>query len=308
MAFDGEGTGTRDRHQAEVDMLANIERIIRPRSVAEAVLRLTEADGSLLPMAGGTATAIFRSPKVKGIVDLWPLPLRHIRQNNGGLVIGATSTMSDLARSTEVRAPGREALGEAAGAVGSSLLRNLITIGGNLVAPYPWADLPPALMVLAAQLAIAGGDLERIPVEEFVSEGPGKRLGKGALVTEVLVPASPASSGSAFIKFAESAVAYSWVDVAVWLRLEGTVCAGCRVAIGAIEPRPRRLPQVEAALEGVELTEESARAAGDLAAKAVQPSHDPRASEEYKRHCLSVLCRRAILNARDRALHGSRSN
>jgi CO/xanthine dehydrogenase FAD-binding subunit len=285
-------------------MLANIREIVRPATVEEAVERLGSAGGALLAMAGGTATSLFRSTRVEGIVDLWSLPLRYCREEGGELRIGATATMADLERSPAARAWAGGALAEAAGAAASTPLRNLITVGGNLAALYPWSDLPPLLLALGARARIAGPAGPELAVEELVARHPSKLLGHASLVTEVVVPALPPGAAAAFTKFGVSAVDYAWVSVACLVAMEGGVCRRCRLAVGAVEARCRRLPEVEELVVGAALDEERARAAGRLAAEVVRPIPDPRASEEYRRHLLAVVVGRTLLRARERAESG----
>lgn len=286
-------------------MLGNLREVVRPASVEEAVQRMVAAGGALRPIAGGTATSAFRSREVEGVLDLWSLPLRFVRRDGVGLHLGATATFGDLVRSDVVRGFAGGALAEAAGRAASTTLRNLITVGGNLAGLYPWSDLPPVLLVLGARAEIAGPAGPGLAVEELVEHHPSKRLGHHSLLTGVVVPEPPATSAAAFLKQGESAFDYGLVDVAAWVDLDGRVCRGCRLAVGAVEPRCRRLPEVERLLAGQTLDGERAAAAGRLAAESVRPSADARASEGYRRHLVSVLVARALLEAGRRACGGA---
>jgi len=286
-------------------MLSNVREIIRPASVEEAVARLGEAGGAIKPMAGGTATALFRSPKVTGILDLWSLPLRSIEEDGEGLRIGATTTLGELDRSPLVRRWAGGGLWEAARAAASTPLRNLITAGGNVAGLYPWSDLPPALLVLDARVQLAGPAGPELRLEDLVVEKhPSSVLGNSSLLTEIVLPMPPPGAGSAFLKFAQSAVEYSWLDVAAYLEMEGDRCRSCRFAVGAIEPRCRRLRKVEALVSGSRLGPETLDRAGEAAASEVKPTRDARAGEAYRRTLTATLARRALLEAARRATSG----
>jgi len=287
-------------------MLGNLREVVRPASVAEAVERMAAAGGALRPIAGGTATSVFRSREVQGVLDLWPLPLRFVRRDGDGLRIGATATFGDLVRSDAVRGFAGGALAEAAGRAASTTLRNLITVGGNLAGLYPWSDLPPVLLVLGARAEIAGPAGPELTVEELVAHHPSRRLGHHSLLTGVVVPEPPPSSATAFLKQGESAFDYGLASVATWVELDGAVCRGCRVALGSVEPRCRLLPEVESVVVNQALDGERAAAAGRLAADAVRPAADARASEGYRRQLVSVLVARALLEAARRAGGGGR--
>jgi carbon-monoxide dehydrogenase medium subunit len=282
-------------------MLANIQRIIRPASIDEAVAYLRDGGGALKVMAGGTAPALFRSRQVEGAVDLWPLPLRYISVTDGQLCIGATTTLSDLERTQVVRSWATGALATAAGCAGSTPLRNMITAGGNLAGLYPWSDLPPVLLVLDARARVAGSAGPELTVAELVARHPSQVLGHDSIITEIVIPPCPETAAAVFHKSSESAVDYSWLDLAVLVEMEGGRCRTCRLAISAIEARCRRLPEVEELVTGGELDEAAATAAGELAARLVTPLADPRVSQDYRRHLLQVWCRRLLLQARDLA-------
>ena len=104
----------------------------RPMSVEEAVVQLT--NGSVIH-AGGTdllgclRDGVFRAEKLVSIQAL--NELRGVKALNGGLRIGALTTLSEVAEHPLVS--GRyAALAQGAGAAASPQLRNQGTIGGNL--------------------------------------------------------------------------------------------------------------------------------------------------------------------------------
>jgi CO/xanthine dehydrogenase FAD-binding subunit len=258
-------------------------------------------------MAGGTAPARFRSRQIEGVVDLWSLPLRYVSVINDHLCIGATATLSDLVRSDTVRAWAGGALHAAASKAGSTPLRSMITAGGNLAGLYPWSDLPPVLLVLDAKVRIAGPAGPELSVDQLVAAHPSKLLGHESLLTEIVVPPCRPEAASVFFKMGESEFDYSWLDVAVLVEMEGSRCRRCRLAIGAIETRCRRLPQVEELVTGSELDQDTAAAAASLAAQQVTPVADPRSSREYRRDLLQTWCRRLLLQARDQSIAGGGS-
>jgi len=286
-------------------MLSNIDRVIRPKSVDEALRILRDEGGAARAMAGGTAGSLFRSSDIRAIVDLWSLPTRYVRTVDAQLSIGATATLGDLVRSPEVREWAGGALWEAARSAASTPLRNLITAGGNLAALYPWSNLPPALLALDARVRIAGEAGPELGIDELVSHHPLKVLGPDSLITEIRVPDYARGEASAFMKFGLSRVDYTWLDVAALVRMEGSACQRCRLAVGGVEPRCRRLREVEELVEGCTLDEELASRAGELAASVVEPIHDSRCSEQYKRQLVRTQCARVLLEARNRAAGGA---
>jgi carbon-monoxide dehydrogenase medium subunit len=73
------------------------------------------------------------------------------------------------------------------------------------------------------------------------------------------------------------------------------------VAAVAAVASQRRLPAVEALLEGTAPSQELWEAAGNAATAAVDPPSDLHGTAAYRRHVLGVLTRRALARAADRA-------
>ena len=73
--------------------------------------------------------------------------------------------------------------------------------------------------------------------------------------------------------------------------------------VGCVDPRPVRVPSVEARLRGVAVPEleDVAGAIGELAAAAVEPDDDLHGSADYKREMVAVFVRRALRIAAARA-------
>lgn len=103
----------------------------RPRSVSDAV-ELLASDGAVA-MGGGTDLAgqVDRGISAPSLfVDLQAAGLGEIRPYDGGVEVGATVTLTELADSP-LLAP-YEAVTSAARGAASPLLRNVGTVGGNL--------------------------------------------------------------------------------------------------------------------------------------------------------------------------------
>jgi carbon-monoxide dehydrogenase medium subunit len=85
------------------------------------------------------------------------------------------------------------------------------------------------------------------------------------------------------------------------LTLDGDTVTDARVAITALAPTIRRVPEAEAALVGTDADAEAAAAAGEAAANASQPIGDVRGSADYRRAMAAVITSRAIEVAAARA-------
>jgi xanthine dehydrogenase YagS FAD-binding subunit len=107
----------------------------RAAQVRDALSLLAENDGARY-LGGGTNLVDLMKNGVEAptrLVDVRSLPLDGVRETpDGGLVIGATTTNSDAAAHPEVRRR-YPALSQAVLAGASGQLRNMATVGGNLL-------------------------------------------------------------------------------------------------------------------------------------------------------------------------------
>lgn len=212
-------------------------QLLRPKTLNDALAFMAKYPGEVKIVAGGTD--LLPSMKQKLFTPPYMLDLRHIAElrgirkaANGGLEIGALTTLSEVEHSAVIRRD-YALLHEAVRTVASPVLRNMGTIGGNIcldtrclwynqsllwrkscgfclkkdgdlchVAPggkFCWAtfsgDTPPALLCLDAQLEIAGPDgLRKVPLAEFyVNDGIVRlHLAPNEIVTRVFLPATSA--------------------------------------------------------------------------------------------------------------------
>ena len=111
-------------------------RLLRARSLEDALARLATHKGDIRVLAGGTDLIPSMRQKLfepEYVLDLRGIPaLRGIRpQSDGGVEIGVLTAMRAIERSDFLRAH-YPVLTEAAATVASPVLRNMGTIGGNI--------------------------------------------------------------------------------------------------------------------------------------------------------------------------------
>jgi carbon-monoxide dehydrogenase medium subunit len=168
-------------------------------------------------------------------------------------VIGALTTMKEIERHPTFAAPPLVALREAAQVVGGHQVRNVATIGGNVVNASPAADLVPVLLALDSELALSGptGD-RRLPLADFLC-GPGLTTRHPGELLRQVTFTPPRGAASAFLKAGRRrAMEISLVCVAVLLQLdERARCRNVRIALGAVGPTAVRARDAETLLEGL---------------------------------------------------------
>jgi CO/xanthine dehydrogenase FAD-binding subunit len=274
---------------------------LRPRTLDEALRRLEE-DPALVLTAGCTDLMV-RGPEalhqMDRVLDLLAIDeLRGIREVDGALEIGATTSFSEIRRSAAVR-DSFPSLAAAASVVGGWQIQNRATLGGNMANASPAGDSLPVLLALDAIVVAASVQGTReIPYAEFHTGYRKTALRPGEIVAWVRLPYLPQGSVQAFRKVGtREAQAISKVVVAMTGRIEDGRIADLRLAAGSVAPIPVRLRAAEGEARGVAPAEAADRA-GREAAREVTPIDDVRSTAEYRRFALERVVRRLVLGMR----------
>lgn len=280
--------------------------LAEPKTLAEAVSLLDPADSSVRALAGGTALMLMMKARLfqpTRLVSLHRLngTMRGVRRDkDGGLSIGALTSLRELERSSLVAASA-PTISRALGTLANVRIRNVATIGGHLAHADPHMDLPPILLTMGARVRAVSSRGERwIAMSELFVGYYQTALTKDELIAEVSIPPQPAGICSAYAKCtALNADDWPAVGAAVWYRLEQGSIREARIAISAATERPVRASAAEAALAGSLAQPAAFARAADAAAEEVQTLADIRGSASYKREMVRVHVRRALQQALD---------
>src|SRR4051794_357281 len=219
--------------------------LAEPRTLGEAFALLSEGDGNVRPMSGGTALMLMMKAGVlrpKRLVSLRRLGLDRIEVGpKGELRIGAMVTLRSLERSPEVKQ--WPVIAKTLRMLSNVRVRNVATVGGALAHGDPHMDLPPLLSALGATVTIASAGGERTAnVENLYAGYLETTLKPGELITQVQVPALGAKK-AAYLKCTTRS-ADDWPALGVAVVLDGDKPT---IFISAATDRPTRIASVEAA-------------------------------------------------------------
>ena len=282
---------------------------LEPSTLAEAIAHLNAHGPRTQLLAGGTDLLL--QMQAGGIATSFVVDVRRIPElqvleydEARGLTLGAAVTLRTVETSSVVRRHYPH-LASSAAEIGSLQIRNLGTVGGNVCNAAPSADLPPALLTLGASARLAGPWGDRIvPLDRFFAGPRQTVLQPDELLVSLQIPAPAARTGGAYLKLkVRTALDIAMVGVAATVRLvsgDGVV-EWARIALGAVAPTPLRVPDAEALLAGQALDPSLLEEVGRAAAAACRPISDLRASADYRREMVSVLTRRAVRQAVERA-------
>ena len=215
-----------------------------------------------------------------------------------GLRIGAVTTVREVEKSEIV---GRyfPVIVSAAATLASIQIRNLATVAGNICRASPSADMPPAFLVLDANVVLLGPLGERVVRLNDLFKSPGKTdIASNEILKEIHVPAGLNQNGAVYIKHCpRQAMDLASIGIAASIHLDAGKISYARIAMGAVAPTPRRSVNAENVLTGQNPNLELFERAAEYAAADAQPIDDIRASANYRRKIVGVLVRRALEQA-----------
>lgn len=280
-----------------------------------------------------------RAKHPRAMIDLNGIEvLRGIRETGDGIEIGAATTLREIIRDERINRD-YGLLAQAAGRVASPQIRNVGTLGGNLVqdtrcwyyrrgldcyraggnicyADGPEAmnrehcvfgasrcvavspsDTATALVALDATMVARSVNGERTIAAGDFFVGPDTHimamtsLKPDEILTTVRIPAKWAGKRFYFEKVADRDVwDFALVSIAVAMAMDGDTIADSRFVCGGVACTPHRLTNVEQAVRGASLSEESAAAAAPLASEGARPLN----YNHFKLPLMENLVRRAM--------------
>ena len=256
----------------------------RPASVADAAALLASHEEAKL-LAGGQTylpTLKQRLAQPSDLIDLGGIAeLKGIKEEGGGITIGAMTRHADVAHAALVKRviPALAALAEL---IGDPAVRNRGTMGGSISNNDPAADYPGALLALGATVRT---NKREIPADAFFTGMFETALERDEIVTAIHLPKP---DKAAYVKFPNPASRYSMVGVFV-ARTGG----GVRVAVTGAGPTAFRWVDAENALAA----SYSPAAIDSLSVDAGDLNADLHASADYRAHLMKVIAKRAVAAA-----------
>ncbi len=250
-------------------------------------------------LAGGTdivldvAHARARWPKT--ILTRHVAELRKIEASATTLTFGGAVTWEEALPHLERHWPSFATLVRR---FGSTQIRSMGTIAGNLGTASPIGDGAPALLVLGAYLILAGPSGEReMPLDEFFLDYRKSALDKGEIIRAICVPLpTPDLTFRVYKVSKRYDQDISTVCGAFALKVDGETIVNARVAYGGMAAIPKRCIKAEAALEGERLDGPSLTAAKKAIEEAFSPMSDMRGSATYRSLAAANLLERFALD------------
>lgn len=233
------------------------------KNVKEVVSLLDECNQDTYILAGGTDLLVGinkRNIKPKKVIDICDIDeLKYVKIEGDLIKIGSLMTFSEL-ENNKILKKNVNLLSQACGEVGSTQIRNLGTIGGNIVNAAAVGDSIVALIALDASIELQSHNNKRVvKLKDFYS-GSGKTdIKENEILTEISFKIPGKNSNSSFVKLGKrKALAISVLSVGIILELENNqTCKNISIAVGATSRYPFRLIDVEKSIIGKKVDRES---------------------------------------------------
>jgi aerobic carbon-monoxide dehydrogenase medium subunit len=270
----------------------------RPETIDAAIAFARDHGEAARFIAGGTDLIIQinrRRLAPRHLISLAGLGLDTIAETETGYVIGAMATHDAVVTYSGFQKQ-LIALTQASAVIGGRQVRNIATVGGNVVNASPAADLVPVLLALEATVELRGSaGVRSLPLDRFLVERGRTDRRPDEILTAVRFDKPPAASATSFLKAGRrKAMEISVICVAAHLVHNGRA----RIAIGAAASRTVRVPEAEALVE--KQGAGAFRAAGRIAADRTTPIDDVRSSARYRKLLVATLVERALAACADR--------
>ncbi len=245
---------------------------------------------------GGGTDMMVQKPETLKHAALHPLfghdALNAVEWDGGQFHIGASVTVTQFTENDRVRAAFPD-LDKMVKLLSSTPIRNMATMGGNLVNASPIGDMSIFFLALESTLTLADSEAKRrqVPLKTFFKAYKKTDLQAGEIIERISFTPPPPDAFFNFEKVCKRThLDIATVNTACQMRLasDGTI-AEIHLAAGGVWPFPKYLEQTADFLKGKKPTPELWAAAESVLQSDIAPISDVRGSEAYKRLLLSKL-------------------
>ena len=281
---------------------------LRAGSITEALELKQQHGEQALFLSGGTDILLLIK---KGIISPRLLislrnieELKGIRQSGNKLVIGSGTTLRTLEKSKLI-ADCFPALHDAVSQMASVQIRNVATLGGNIVNASPGADCAAPLLIYRAMVTLVNRQSQErsVPLESFFTGFKRIDLKPDEIVKEFIIEMPPTGAGSAYLKFMKrKAMDLAHVGVGIYLFIgENGHCEQALIGLATVAPTPIRAEPAEKYLQGRVIDQDSLSASAEIAVGSISPIDDFRGRAWHKTEIVKTYIRRAGLLALSRS-------
>jgi len=234
-----------------------------PTTVEQTVRLLENATYNTHVIAGGTDLIVQINKKVvrpETVINLKKVEeLKYVKEEDGLIKIGSMTTFSEL-EECELLIKKAKILAIACSEVGSKQIRNLGTIGGNIVNASAAGDSIAALIALDASVVLKSAKGKRImKLEDFYKGEGNSQIRKDEILAEIFFETPSDNAATSFRKLGKrKALAIVVISCGAMIEKDAdNKCTRAQISLGAISRYPVRVREAEKLLIGKELNEQN---------------------------------------------------
>lgn len=283
-----------------------------PKNLNEIYKIFETEKGETCLIAGGTDVMLAINEKEINpdvVINLKSVnELNYIKEDDNYIRIGAGTTFTELSNNAIILKNAR-ALAQACSKVGSTQIRNLGTIGGNVVTGSACGDSVSALVALDAILVLQSPKGKRettltdfySPGQKSVCDGcyhniPG--VAKDEILVEIYFKKAQKNEYSAFRKLGKrKALAKSILTVGIVIEFDDDKkVKNGRISLGAVGKHPYCVTSAEKIIEGKKLTDETINNCLDEISNIVIANIGSRASCPFKKESVKGVAKEVFMS------------
>lgn len=224
-----------------------INNVFQPQTLLEAQEILSKYQNCLI-LAGGTDLILDLKRKHKQgeyLIDLNNITeLKAITEKNDEIIIGSMVTFADLLNSKVIQKY-FNGLYLAAKTMGSPQIRNMATIGGNIINGAAAADIIPCIICLDGMLEFTSKEVIRyISCEEYFQKIDTEHIKSHEVLTNIIIPKRTVYSG--YYKLGKrNSLSIARLNTAISIIMNNDTIQSLAICLGAVGRYPFRVKEIE---------------------------------------------------------------
>lgn len=268
----------------------------KPENLDDALKYLNSCNPTII--AGGTDLIIDlrnRKRTPTNLMDISSIEeLKNIRKVENTIEIGAGCTHSFIEKNEMIKNY-LPMLAKGCSIIGSTLVRNRGTIGGNIVNNSNCADSIPPLLIMDTKIVLQSEDkIRTLNLSDFFMDNGKLDIKQNEVLTKILIEPIEGYKWSLQKVGRRKSLAISRITLAMAIKQDGSKLEDIRICIGAVLPKHQRLNNVEESFKGKEISVDLFNDIAEKSAEEVNRLAGIRWSSEYKIPVLKGLIMKTL--------------
>jgi len=276
---------------------------VRAVSLREALNLLAAGDGTKIIAGGHSLLPMmkFRLAQPAKLLDIGGLAdLRGVEEYRRGARVGAATTYRELLESDLLRER-FPIIAECTENIGDRQVRNRGTIGGSVAHADPASDMPSVMLALDATFNVRSKRGRRaVKAREFFQGPFATALAEDELLLDIVLPPLPRGAGTAYLSQEQAASGYALAGAAAVVARTRKTVSHAVVALTGVGDVSRLVAAADQ-LVGTKAEPEVLARVAAAAVDGIEVQGDIHAPAPYRRHLATVVVRRALEKALERA-------